>query len=132
MCLIVDHEKLKKFEQKVKHPKWYIFYKGFDIFDGKLTTPYQQVEIDLSQSIVKAKGWLNVKIDSFNLPLINGGVIHAKTTINFNDSKFDCVLSIKVHHTDIVSFGFDYDVCFWKYQFTNKSLKRLKKMGLLK
>lgn len=134
MCLWVDEEKTRKHSKETKN-KTYVFYKTFIIHINKLFTPYQCVEIK-GPGIIEAEGEINLIKwnDSFfkcsNVePMIDSGVCHGYTNkisqYNPKTRKWKTkAIKIYVKSNDIVAFGLDDEVCFFKYEIKKKDFKK--------
>jgi hypothetical protein len=117
MCLCINNIKTQK-HSKIKTNKIYTFYKEFELFNGKIYTPYQYCNINKTVDFINAKGYLNINLLDKQ---INGGCIHSyitKTESSFYDS---IIVPIKVESNDIIAFGENNDVCFFRYKIPETS-----------
>lgn len=120
MCLFIDLEKTKK-HSNYKENKKHIFYKAFYINYTGLYTAYQNYPITPTTDHTKAKGSFNI-VRKYR---IDRGVIHAYTKKRINEKHFICV-PIIVESNDIIAYGIENEVCFFKYRFSKETVKILK------
>lgn len=141
MCLYISREKTRQ-HSKVNN-KQFIFYKLYKIlhttFTIQLYTLYRDDEI--KTTIVKAKGDLDLHsyYSDYKYDVIEGGCIHAWTNPEKGNNRLTparyrgsnlILLSIQVHSKDIIAYGTREDVCFFKYEFTEDSIIKLRSAGI--
>jgi len=128
MCLNIDRRRTNRHSNE--EDKYYIYTKFYNIRNKTLITLYRNSVVNTIK--VEACGALDVDPDNDR---IEGGAIHAyylseSVAENLKWSSFNICLTIKVHSNDIIAYGLDGDVCFFRYEFTNDSIKKLKKVGI--
>lgn len=123
MCLVVDKEKINEFYKNPK--KVYTFYKTFYVVDNYLLTPFIRHKIK-KYGIIKAKGVLTIYIRPDQSIEIDGGCCHAYTSRTKTSLPALAVnIPIQVKAGDIISFGNERDVCFFRYEITKKTWDRV-------
>jgi hypothetical protein len=124
MCLYINVQQTKK-HSYIKKNKQFKFYKTFEIGRSKLITINKRCEIPYTLDFIKSKGnidLINLK-NSFGVRIIEGGTIHAhiRRVSEFNFSYKQVQIPIIVNSDDIIAFGRNNDVCFFKYKIPKYS-----------
>lgn len=123
MCLNVDTVKTER-HSEIKKNKRMIFWKKFQIQSSGIYTYFQNSPLKLDEKgFITAKGKLSI-----NDNRIEGGCIHAYINAAAYVSRNPnvIVLPIIVQSDDVVAFGYNNDVCFFKYKLSKESWKKIK------
>jgi len=131
MCLKVDKQKTAK-HSLIKTNKKMRFWKKFELTReiGTLLTPYTCCTVKRSLDYIKPKSFSpQFSCEYFGTVMIEGGCIHAycKKQERIASSKY-IVIPIIVESDDVIAFGQNLDVCFFKYKISNKTWEHIEKL----